>query len=218
MISNNIIFISNNGNIGIDTENPTSKLHVNGSVRATNIVYNNMSYMPIGAIIIWCGDSTNVPMGWALCNGVNNTPNLQDKFIIGASSTKLVNSSGGQTMLTLKLSDIPHTHTSTTSLAGSHNHGGRTNIDGNHIHRQNIGNTNDQNFSGGEVPPADSPNENRSGSYQINSTNSAHKHAIGTEASHSHSFQTTTNGGVNNVAEPILFTPPFYVLSYIIKL
>ena len=45
---------------------------------------------PIGGIIMWSGSLTQIPIGWALCNGtkVNNftTPNLVDKFVVGAGS------------------------------------------------------------------------------------------------------------------------------------
>lgn len=39
--------------------------------------------IPKGAIILWSGSTTNLPSGWALCNGRNNTPDLQGKFIVG---------------------------------------------------------------------------------------------------------------------------------------
>ena len=33
---------------------------------------------------MWYGTIAAIPAGWALCNGSNGTPNLRDKFIVGA--------------------------------------------------------------------------------------------------------------------------------------
>lgn len=38
-----------------------------------------------GMIIMWSGTIATIPSGWVLCNGQNSTPDLRDKFIIGAS-------------------------------------------------------------------------------------------------------------------------------------
>jgi microcystin-dependent protein len=40
--------------------------------------------IPIGVIVMWSGTIANIPTGWALCNGSNGTPNLTNKFIVGA--------------------------------------------------------------------------------------------------------------------------------------
>jgi len=41
-------------------------------------------YYDIGTILIYSGPLDKIPNGFALCDGTNNTPNLTDKFIIGA--------------------------------------------------------------------------------------------------------------------------------------
>ena len=45
---------------------------------------------PIGGIIMWYGSISNIPSGWALCNGdtVNGyqTPDLRNRFVVGAWS------------------------------------------------------------------------------------------------------------------------------------
>ena len=43
--------------------------------------------VPVGGIIMWSGTTENVPAGWRLCDGNNGTPNLTDRFVIGASRT-----------------------------------------------------------------------------------------------------------------------------------
>jgi hypothetical protein len=41
---------------------------------------------PIGGIIMWSGSIASIPTNWALCNGANGTPDLRNKFIIGANA------------------------------------------------------------------------------------------------------------------------------------
>lgn len=38
-----------------------------------------------GMIMMWSGSIASIPSGWVLCNGSNGTPDLRDKFVIGAS-------------------------------------------------------------------------------------------------------------------------------------
>ena len=40
------------------------------------------SGIPRGCILIWSGSATNVPSGWALCNGENGTPDLRGRFVL----------------------------------------------------------------------------------------------------------------------------------------
>jgi hypothetical protein len=50
---------------------------------------------PVGGIIMWSGSTASIPTGWALCNGANGTPNLRDRFIVGAGSAYGVGATGG---------------------------------------------------------------------------------------------------------------------------
>lgn len=43
--------------------------------------------IPTGAIMLWSGSVGSIPAGYYLCNGQNGTPNLQDKFVIGAGNS-----------------------------------------------------------------------------------------------------------------------------------
>ena len=64
-----------------------------------------------GMIMLWAGSIATVPLGWALCNGTNGTPNLQNKFIIGAGSSYGVSVVGGETSHVLAVEEIPaHRH------------------------------------------------------------------------------------------------------------
>ena len=74
-------------------------------------------------IIIWFKDF--IPSGWALCDGTNGTPDLRDRFIVGAGSTYSPGDTGGTNTVETNTSG-EHTHTASTSSAGSHSHSGAT--------------------------------------------------------------------------------------------
>lgn len=51
--------------------------------------------LPSGAIIMWSGSIETIPAGWFLCDGANGTPDLQNKFIRGASEDLIPGDTGG---------------------------------------------------------------------------------------------------------------------------
>jgi hypothetical protein len=67
---------------------------------------------PSGGIIIWSGSSASIPSGWVLCNGSNSTPDLRDRFVVGAGSTYAVGATGGSANAIV----VSHTHTGTTTI------------------------------------------------------------------------------------------------------
>ena len=72
--------------------------------------------VPIGGIIMWSGQENEIPTGWALCNGENGTPNLLNRFIVGAGTggSYKVDDKGGFERVTLSERQIPpHQHTYT---------------------------------------------------------------------------------------------------------
>lgn len=76
-----------------------------------------------GMILIWSGSSASIPDGWTLCDGTNNTPDLRNRFVIGAGDTYEVAATGGEATHTLTSSEMPsHTHAATTTSAGEHTH------------------------------------------------------------------------------------------------
>lgn len=42
------------------------------------------SGVPSGVILLWSGTIATIPQGWALCDGTNGTPDLRDRFVVGA--------------------------------------------------------------------------------------------------------------------------------------
>lgn len=55
--------------------------------------------MPIGAIMIWSGTDATIPTAWHICDGGTYggyaTPDLRDRFVIGAGDTYSVGATGG---------------------------------------------------------------------------------------------------------------------------
>ncbi|MBR57411.1 MAG: hypothetical protein CMH54_05055 [Myxococcales bacterium] len=55
------------------------------------------SGVPSGAILMWSGSISDIPSGWALCDGGSGTPNLIDRFIVAAGASYGVGASGNGT-------------------------------------------------------------------------------------------------------------------------
>ncbi len=49
----------------------------------------------VGMIMQWSGAIVDIPTGWQLCDGTNGTPDLRDKFVVGAGSTYAPGDTGG---------------------------------------------------------------------------------------------------------------------------
>jgi hypothetical protein len=67
-----------------------------------------------GMIILWSGSVVSIPAGWLLCNGASSTPDLRDRFVVGAGSTYAVDATGGSATASLP----SHTHTATVTDPG----------------------------------------------------------------------------------------------------
>jgi hypothetical protein len=82
----------------IDTQATTTVTNRSAALADTEFVHR---ILPAGSVIMWYGTATSIPFGWALCNGqtVNGyaTPDLRDKFVVGAGSTYAVGDTGGRT-------------------------------------------------------------------------------------------------------------------------
>lgn len=76
-----------------------------------------VGFIPSGGIIMWSGSIASIPSGWYLCDGLNGTPNLRDKFVVGAGTTYAVADTGGSPNAIV----VSHTHTATVTDPG-HNH------------------------------------------------------------------------------------------------
>ncbi len=72
--------------------------------------------LPSGCIVLWSGSLGSIPGGWTLCNGSNGTPDLRDRFVLGAGgSTGSALAVGGNKNRTIA-SDLGGAHTPTGTV------------------------------------------------------------------------------------------------------
>jgi hypothetical protein len=85
-----------------------------------------------GMIMMWSGTIATIPSGWVLCNGSGGTPDLRNRFIIGAHSDD-----AGVAKTTITGSPT-QTGGSKDSIVVSHNHTATTTAtDSGHLHTYN---------------------------------------------------------------------------------
>lgn len=79
--------------------------------------------IPEGIIVMWSGLISNIPKGWALCNGFGGTPDLTDRFILGTSIQSKMHETGGEEKVSLAVDELPaHSHSATIGSGGAHQH------------------------------------------------------------------------------------------------
>ncbi|MEB3310777.1 MAG: hypothetical protein VKJ02_11140 [Snowella sp.] len=174
---------------------------ITGKIDAVNINSGvlDVARIPISAIIItgmivmWSGDETRIPSGWALCDGQGGRPDLRGRFILGSGQgSGLTNRTRGGT-------GGVERHTLTVAEMPTHNHGI---TDPGHAHTwtasRQLQGTDDRNYTS-ELSKGDAG----SGDDMSKNTNSV---TTGISIQNNGSSQSHEN------------MPPFYVLAFIIKL
>jgi hypothetical protein len=66
-----------------------------------------------GMIMLWSGSIASIPSGWYLCDGSNSTPDLRDRFVMGAGTTAVGTTGGSKDAIV-----VSHTHTATVTDPG----------------------------------------------------------------------------------------------------
>ena len=94
---------------------------------------------PLGGIIMWSGAISAIPTGWSLCDGSNGTPDLRNRFVLGATN----DGSDG----TYPGISVSQTGGTADAVVVSHNH---SITDPGHTHTQTGGGTDDD--GGANVP------------------------------------------------------------------
>ncbi len=198
MVSNKIVNLANPTN----DQDAATQFYVNTSI-------------PIGGIIMWSGTIATIPSNWRLCDGTNGTPNLTNRFIIGASVDATTTYTGGSDGVTRAHTAIESTNYVTggtkDAVVVSHDHGGSTNGgtgDGAHEHStvtSPAGTYTVANVDGSWRNAArvyDWPNYALyNTSLSVSSTGSAHKHTI-------------SSAGVSGTNKNL---PPYYALAFIMR-
>jgi len=75
---------------GVLTKNPDGSYNwvsLDSLAKKTELEDAKKYLVPVGAIMMWAGTVLSIPSGWALCDGTRGTPDLRDRFIIGAGTT-----------------------------------------------------------------------------------------------------------------------------------
>ena len=164
-----------------------------------------------GMIVLWSGSSASIPSGWALCDGTNGTPDLRNRFIVGAGSSYAVGATGGAT-------------SASTDYQGNHYHpsvaisvGGTALTESqipSHRHSINIGSNRVIKWatpaygSGGYEPQYEG---GLGGNYTAGWSD-----YTGSGSAHSHSASGYTDYQGSH-AHTVATVPPYYALCYIMK-
>ena len=144
--------------------------------------------IPSGGIIIWSGSTGSIPATWYLCDGTNGTPDLRDRFIVGAGNTYAVNATGG----TADAIVVSHTHTATsTSVVTDPGH--------NHVSQSN-----------------GAPNGGGAGAAYTNGMSNFPGQTINSNTT-GISVATSTTNATAGVSGTNANLPPYYALAYIMK-
>lgn len=129
--------VSGTSSTALTVNGATGKVHVtappvgsNDTTVATTAFVTSavQSGVPSGVILLWSGSIVSIPTGWYLCDGSNSTPDLRNRFVVGAGGSYAVGASGGASTVTLSVANLPaHTHSlsignTTSSSLSLHNH------------------------------------------------------------------------------------------------
>jgi microcystin-dependent protein len=176
--------------------------NINGALTSTEEDLNTR-LIPTGVIVMWSGSTASVPSGWHICDGTLGTPDLRDRFVVGAGSTYAVNGTGGSKDAVV----VSHTHTwsGSTGNAGSHTHA-----------------VNDPGHAHGGVPEAraDSDRGTDGSSFSIDSygTTATSSTGISIAGAPDHSHTVTGTNSTTGVSGTDANLPPYLALAFIMKL
>lgn len=215
------------------------------SLNAPSVRQAGNPLVPSGMIMLWSGSQASIPAGWVICDGTLGTPDLRDRFIVGAGNTYAVSATGGATSFTATSStNGSHSHTGLTGSAGSHNHGGSSGAyslqvadlaahshapqvtDPGHVHAPGVG-------AGAFVTVGTGGTLASGGSFGITTTPatssaftgiSVTESTVGSGAAHSHSISTQADhqhsisaDGNHSHTISAATLPPYYSLCYVMK-
>lgn len=144
--------------------------------------------VPTGGIIMWSGLVSDIPSGWALCDGNGVTPDLVDKFIVGVGNFYQPGDSGGSRDSVL----VEHTHTVTDPG-----------------HRHIINHRLDSSSSGNFQTLEDTSNPDE-GSWSTNGLDDGNIRSQSATTGISNSTEGVSGSNAN--------LPPYYALAYIMKI
>jgi len=211
----------------------------------TASIASGFGLIPTGGIIMWSGSIASIPSGWALCDGSGGTPDLTDRFIVGAGDNYAVDATGNSGDAT----GLVNNKTGTSNSTGTHSHSVTVSNAGSHSHTNTVNNTTlsaSVSVANHQLTPGQMPSHTHTyrlgynfGNLGVNTAtgsagnNEAHGHPGSTAsispASHGHTVTinnggdhshpaTSGNAGIHSHTTTLDIRPPFYALAFIIKL
>ena len=164
---------------------------------------DDSSLFVTGMIMMYTGSSA--PSGWAICNGSNGTPDLRNRFIVGAGSAYSVDDTGGAASVTLTTAQLPaHSHTTP-----NHNHSFSATTSSN-THNHTWDRQDAQNDQGYRPWPASNNDCVRT---TANTGDNTHSHTVSGTTGNANPTTNTTGSGNSHENRP-----PYYALMFIMKL
>lgn len=170
--------------------------------------------LPVGSIIAYSGALEDIPTNWNICDGTNGTPDLRGRFIIGASGSYPIDSSGGSAGAETSL---------TISESGAHEHTGSATGTSltvaqlpEHRHGNGVGDAGTSLWFYGSTPGP----QNTSDSIDNNGnsgTNQGWTSTVGAGEAHGHGIDIDLGGAHTHEGKVTVPLPPYYALIYIRK-
>jgi hypothetical protein len=145
--------------------------------------------VPSGCILLWSGSTGSIPATWLLCDGTNGTPDLRDRFLVGAGNTYAVNATGGSA----DAITVTHTHTATVT-------------DPQHNHVEGFAGVNNT-AAFGTTTTGSAGNVNQQSGSSTNFHAFTSTVSTGISVANANAGQSGTNANL----------PPYYALAYIMK-
>ena len=177
-----------------------------------------LNLFPVGGIILWSGSVGTVPAGWALCDGTQGTPDLRNKFVVGAGGTYNVAATGGVLTHTVDMGSHTHSvnvqsHSLTTSEIPAHSHTGwkRGNFGRYGYGDSGLVSPGDTGDSGSMPEVSPTPDTLINSAVTTNPITST----TGGSGGHSHGASATSTALATQQLDNL---PPYYALAYIMKL
>lgn len=204
---------------------------ITGIVRACGFAEPGVvGWVPLGGIIMWSGtlDASHNPLiggvadtAWHLCNGETVegiiTPDLRDRFIVGAGASYAVGNTGGSALLNLahahtNVAEASHTHAAGSIVAASES-----------SHTHSVGML----FTMVQGGSSNVYHTDNTGAYEVSGTNhyhqlqnasttagTAHTHAMSGNSSAGSSHTHTMNSQLSAATDS---RPPYYALAFLMR-
>jgi hypothetical protein len=181
-------------------------------------------WIPLGGIILWSGAVTEIPFNWHLCDGTGGTPDLRDRFVVGAGGAYAVGATGGAVS-----QDLTHDHGPGTLETDENHHdhnvnAGVTANEAAHTHDwsdTSTGPSSTTSWGNSNVPPGPLKADHLH-THDVSGTTTAgtaHNHGPGTLETNTETHDHDVDAGTTDDALGVTsILNPYYALCYIMRM